>query len=172
MDRRAPRRPWQAGAGLMVFDEEFEVRADIERVWTFLLDVDRVARCVPGCQGAEPLGEPGTYRARIAVRLGPVAAAFALKVRITEERRPVYLASTVEGHEGGAASTLTQRNELTLAALADGGTRVRFHTEVNVLGRLGKFGAGLLRQTARGMAEEFAARVRARLESVTESPTA
>ncbi len=156
----------------MVFEEEFRVQAPVERVWEFLLDVGQVAGCVPGCVSARRLDAPGRFRVEIAVRVGFIAATFTVRVELTEQRPPTYLASVAYGEERGLGSTLTQRNELSLIGEPDGGTRVRFRTDVNVLGRLGKLGQGLMRETARRMVAEFATCLRTRLEAEAVEPTA
>ena len=67
----------------MQIQTEFVVRAPIERVWTYLLDVHRVARCVPGAELTEVVDER-TWKGKTNVKVGPVALSFAGTVVIQE----------------------------------------------------------------------------------------
>ena len=54
----------------MKLEQSFDVRAPVERVWETLVDVERVAPCLPGAEITEA-GDDGTYRGTFSVRLGP-----------------------------------------------------------------------------------------------------
>jgi carbon monoxide dehydrogenase subunit G len=59
----------------MKLEQSFEVRAPLERVWETLVDVERVAPCLPGAEITEAGGD-GSYRGTFSVRLGPTTAAY------------------------------------------------------------------------------------------------
>ena len=67
----------------MRLEQAFEVRAPLERVWETLIDVERVAPCLPGAEVTEA-GEDGTYRGTFSVRLGPTTAAYRGELKIEE----------------------------------------------------------------------------------------
>ena len=67
----------------MKLEQSFEVRAPLERVWETLIDVERVAPCLPGAEITEA-GEDGTYRGTFSVRLGPTTAAYRGELKIEE----------------------------------------------------------------------------------------
>ena len=58
----------------MRFENSFVVEAPSEEVWEALLDVERVAPCMPGAQVLERTGED-TYKVGIKVKLGPIVDA-------------------------------------------------------------------------------------------------
>ena len=60
----------------MEFDNSFEVPLPPAEAWKVLLDIKRVAPCMPGAELTEVLDE-NTYKGKINVRLGPVALTFA-----------------------------------------------------------------------------------------------
>src|ERR1700694_4768199 len=72
-----------AGAAIMEFDNSFEVPLPVEETWKILMDIRRIAPCMPGAELAEVVDDR-TYKGRIGVRLGPVALAFAGTVRFEE----------------------------------------------------------------------------------------
>ena len=148
----------------MKIDATFAVAAPIQRVWQFITDPEQVAACVPGCQSYEVLG-PKKYKASVKVAVGPIKTTFNVTVELTNEQAPTFLASTTRGEEGSKASTLTAQNELRLAPGADGMTDVSYSSEISLVGRLGKFGLGMMKKKAKKLGEEFAEEFRARVEA-------
>jgi hypothetical protein len=86
-------------------------------------------------------------------------------VELTEEQPPHYAASVSRGEEGGRASTVTAQNILKLAPNEGGGTEVYYSSEFSVVGRLGKFGLGIMAKKAKALGEEFAKAFRERVEA-------
>ena len=147
----------------MKIDASFIVHASRDRVWAAITDPSRVAPCIPGCESIEII-DPGRYRARVAVSVGPIKAAFNLEVNVTEETPPSFAASTTRGEEGTRASVLTAHNELHLAALEDGMTEVRYVSDISIVGRLGRFGLGVMKKRATALGDAFAEAFRTRVE--------
>ncbi len=67
----------------MEFDNSFEVPLPPAQAWKVLLDIERIAPCMPGAELTEVVGKD-TYKGRIGVRLGPVALTFAGIVKFEE----------------------------------------------------------------------------------------
>src|SRR4051794_10842365 len=67
----------------MKFENDFTVQAPIEQVWTTLLDVERVAPCMPGAEVLERTGE-NAYKVGIKVKVGPISMLYRGQVEITE----------------------------------------------------------------------------------------
>src|SRR5690242_16484185 len=115
----------------MVISTRFELAAPLDMAWAYLLDVEKIAHCVPGASLTEVIDDK-TYAGKIEVKLGPIAVGY--KGRITLES--VDAAShTVrikgEGAEvrgrGGATATMTAQ----LEANGDG-TSVLMNTELAI----------------------------------------
>ena len=147
----------------MKIEDSFRVAAPVDRVWRFITDPAEVGPCLPGCQGVE-VTEPNKYRATIRVAVGPIKTTFNVLVELTDQDPPHRAASVTRGEEGGKASTLTAQSELRLSPTTDGGTEVHYASEVSLVGRLGKFGLGIMKKKAKTLGEEFAAAFRARVE--------
>src|SRR5580700_6600129 len=64
----------------MEFDNAFEVPLPVDEAWKLLMDIRRIAPCMPGAELTDVVDER-TYKGKIAVRLGPVALAFAGTVK-------------------------------------------------------------------------------------------
>ncbi|MFZ2069539.1 MAG: SRPBCC domain-containing protein, partial [Xanthobacteraceae bacterium] len=65
----------------MEFDNSFDVPLSPEQAWSVLMDIPRIAPCMPGAELTE-LVDPQHFKGKISVRLGPVALAFAGRVEI------------------------------------------------------------------------------------------
>ncbi|MGH2990108.1 MAG: SRPBCC domain-containing protein, partial [Solirubrobacterales bacterium] len=67
----------------MRIENDFEVPAAPAETYALLVDLERVATCIPGGEvGARE--DDGSYPATIAVKLGPMRMTYAGKVRIDE----------------------------------------------------------------------------------------
>jgi uncharacterized protein len=60
----------------MEFDNSFEVPLPPAQAWAVLMDIRRIAPCMPGAALTDVV-DAQTYKGKISVRLGPVALAFA-----------------------------------------------------------------------------------------------
>jgi hypothetical protein len=140
----------------MKIEDSFEVAAPRERVWRLITDPGTVAGCVPGCGGVEVVSDT-LYRAKVSVKVGPIKAAFNMEVEVIEETPPEEVRSKTRGEEGSRASTVSSDNLLRLEVIDDDTTRVHYAAEVSVVGRLGKFGLGVMKKKAESLGRDFAA---------------
>jgi uncharacterized protein len=125
----------------MKLEHSFQVAAPLDRVWEALIDVERVAPCLPGAEITEA-GEDGTYRGTFSVRLGPTTAAYRGELAMEEvdagAHRAVMRASGQDKRgQGSAKATIvsTMREEA-------GTTMVDVETDFTITGRLARFGRG------------------------------
>src|SRR5437588_1975201 len=95
----------------MHIENSFDVNASAQQVFEFLLDVNRVARCVPGAELSEVV-DPSTFRGRVKIKVGPITVAYSGTARIAsrdESTRTAVLEA--EGREttgpGSARATST-----------------------------------------------------------------
>ena len=145
-----------------LFEQVFSVNAPIDRVWDFLLDFERLAPCIPGCEKIERIDDTSFF-ITAAARVGIVEARFRMRVTMTEQRPPHHLSSVAKGEDPMLGSSVDMRNQLDLAALGPSETEVRYRSEVSVLGRLGSLGFSIMKEKVRRQGEEFAANVRRQL---------
>jgi len=139
----------------MLIENEFEVAAPVEKVWTYLLDVPKLVPCLPG---AEFIGDDGhgTYEGRVTTKMGPVSLRFAGKAKILEAdavaRRIVMQGSgSEEKGKGTAAMTVTS----TLVA-AGRGTKVTVAQDLQVSGAAAQFGRGMIADVTSVLMKSFA----------------
>jgi carbon monoxide dehydrogenase subunit G len=147
----------------MRIEGSFTVAAPREHVFAEITNPVLMASCIPGCEAIEVI-DPKTYRARILVEVGPIKARFNLVVELTAEQPPARVLSLTRGEEGGRASMLSANNELLLEATADGGTEVKYISNVTITGRLGKFGLGIMKKRSEALAAKFVQAFRGQVE--------
>ena len=124
--------------------------------------------CFPGCESVTALGED-KYKAVIKVKIGPIKTVFNVNFEATEERPPEYSAYTTRGEEGNRASRLKAESTLTLSPLDDCRTTVVYASDLSIVGRLGKFGLGVMTKKADSMGDEFVQALCAQIEGRPES---
>jgi carbon monoxide dehydrogenase subunit G len=148
----------------MQIENEFTVPAPVDRVWDQLLDVERVAPCMPGAELTEVVDDR-TWRGVVNVKLGPVSLSFAGSVVMQERddasHRVVLLAKGLERRGKGAANaTVTSWLEP-----ADGLTTVRMQADVQLTGAVAQLSRGLLPEVSRKLTQQFAECLRTGMSS-------
>lgn len=154
----------------MELEHSFTIPVPPEQAWGVLLDVEKVAPCMPGATVDSVDGDE--IRGRIKVKVGPVALTYAGTARFTDKdeqaRKVVLEASGKETRGSGtAAATITS----SLAGEA-GQTRVVVHTTMTVTGRPAQFGRGVLAEVGGRVIEKFAVNLAAQLSGGAAAPAA
>jgi carbon monoxide dehydrogenase subunit G len=137
---------------------EFTVAAPLERTWETLLDIERVAGCLPGAS-IEPVGEDGIYRGSMRIKVGPVNMSYSGTVRLADVDGDQHVASfdaRAKETKGTGTAAAVIRNRLEPAGE---GTHVVVETDLNVTGRAAQFGRGLMEDVAARMLGDFAGRL-------------
>lgn len=147
----------------MQLENSLEVAAPPEQVWEFLLDVERVAPCMPGAELTEIVDER-TWKGKVTLKLGPVSLAFLGTVVMQEQdpagRRVVLKADGKETRGKGSASALVTTQ---LEGADGGGTRVVMLTDLSISGTLSQYGRGMIADVSQRLTNQFAECLRAQL---------
>ena len=149
----------------MKLERSFEVRAPVERVWETLIDIERVAPCLPGAEISEA-GDGRTYRGSFSVRLGPTTAAYRGELQLEDvdqaARRVVMRASGQDKRGQGSAkasivSTMHEEGDA---------TRVDVETDFTITGRPARFGrGGMIQDISNRLLREFADCLQQKIEA-------
>ena len=125
--------------------------APVQTVWDLLMDTERVAACIPGCDRLEPLGD-NRYRARLTVALAAVSGAFDGTVAMLDQQPPESYRLVVDGKGPGGFVTGESR-----IALSDRGsaTEVTVEGRVQVGGTIARVGQRILSSVAKMMMDRF-----------------
>src|SRR3977135_1798601 len=135
----------------MEMDHSFTVPVPPERAWDVLLDVEKIAPCMPGATVDEFDGEVVT--GRIKVKVGPVSLTYRGTAKFTErdpDARVILLEASGKETRGAGTASATVRAMLEPESGGEG-TTASMHTTMNVTGRPAQFGRGgmIARRTRR-----------------------
>jgi carbon monoxide dehydrogenase subunit G len=122
-----------------------------EQVYDLLHDPAVLARCMPGCESLEQIGE-NEYAMKMKMALASVSGLFQGKVTATEPNRPESFRLTVEG--SGKIGFMKGDGLLKLAE-ANGGTAVNYEGDVQVGGTIAAVGQRLIDTTAKMLIKRF-----------------
>jgi carbon monoxide dehydrogenase subunit G len=153
----------------VLIENSFRVPVPVEQAWRTLLDVPRIAPCLPGATLEESEGT--THRGRVKVKVGPIQLAYKGEATIAEQdeagRRLVLLASGKETRGSGAASARV------VARLVDrdGATDVQVATDLELTGKPAQFGRSIIADVSGRLIDQFATNLAA-LMVASETPTA
>ncbi len=126
----------------MELEHSFTVPVPEERAWEVLLDVERVAPCMPGASLDSVEGDK--ISGRIKVKVGPIAMTYAGTAKFTERDENAHvIVLEASGKETRGAGTASAKVRSTLQG-EDGQTHVVVNTTLNVTGRPAQFGRGVM----------------------------
>ena len=138
----------------MKIEDSFRVEVPVEEAWKVLLDLERIAPCLPGAQLTEVEGDE--YRGTVKIKVGPITAQYKGVAKIEEAdeaNRKVVLQA--EGRDtrgqGNASATVTA----TLVPDGDG-TTVNIDTDLNITGKVAQFGRGVMADVSSKLLGQFA----------------
>jgi uncharacterized protein len=154
----------------MKLEHSFKVTAPLEHVWEALIDVERVAPCLPGASITEA-GDDGTYRGTFSVRLGPTTASYRGELSMQEVDAAAHRAvMSAKGQDqrgqGSANATIvsTMREE-------GGATTVDVETDFTITGRLARFGrGGMIQDVSNRLLRDFSDCLQKTIEASEAAP--
>jgi carbon monoxide dehydrogenase subunit G len=148
----------------MQLENSFTVPAPPDVAWDILLDVPRIAPCMPGAELTETVGER-TYKGNAKLRVGPVSLTFSGEAEITEIDAAARVATVqAKGNDtkgrGAASATVVFR------LVADGdASRVDITSDIDLTGSIAQYGraSGLIDAIAGQIISDFATNLEAEI---------
>ena len=148
----------------MQLENSFQVSAPPEKVFAYLLDINKVVGCVPGAELTEVV-DPTTFKGKVKVKVGPITVAYSGTARISERDEASRTAKlTADGREttgpGSAQVSATMKVQT-----AGDGSLVEIVTEYQVRGRVANFGRGVMEDVSKRLIKDMANCIQANLEA-------
>ena len=149
-------------------EEKFTVAAPVERVWQFLLSPELVASCLPG---AALRGQEGadTYLGTMKIKVGPVTSEFKGKATMSDidpDAHRLKLSGTGDDVSGGGSARMIM--DLGVRATAEG-SEVQVVADVDIAGKLVRFGRGMIEGVSKQLFKQFVERARDRIAQISPS---
>jgi carbon monoxide dehydrogenase subunit G len=137
----------------MEMSGERRIAAPRARVWEALNDPEALKAAIPGCEHIEKHSDT-ELTARIALKIGPMAAKFTAKVHLENLDPPASYTISGEGN-GGAMGFAKGGADVTLEEAGPAETLLRYAVKAQVGGKMAQLGARLIDSTAKQMADQF-----------------
>ena len=139
----------------MKLENSFEVPTPPEQAWALLMDVPRVIPCMPGAKLDETVDD-STWKATMAVRLGPIALSFKTDVKREQADEAAHRATlSARAREARGRGNANATIESSLAP-QNGGTRVEIVTDLQLSGPVAQYGRGLVHDVSSQLVTQFA----------------
>jgi hypothetical protein len=139
----------------MLIENGFTVARPVGEVWDYLLDVERIAPCMPGAELTETVDER-TWKGKVNMKFGPVSMSFAGQVQMAERddaahRVVLHARGTEQKGKGAADAKVTSWLE------PDGdGTSVKMEADITLSGAAAQLSRGLLPEVTKRLTQQFA----------------
>jgi carbon monoxide dehydrogenase subunit G len=140
----------------VLIENEFTVAAPQDELWAYLLDVEKIAPCMPGAELTETVDDKN-WKGKLNAKFGPVSLAFAGTVAMTERddaaHRVVLTAKGMEQKGKGAANaTVTSW----LEPGPDDKSTVKMTADITLTGAAAQLSRGLLPEISKKLTQQFA----------------
>lgn len=132
---------------------ERRIPAPRQRVWDALNDPEMLRAAIPGCESVTRTAEDA-FEARVALKIGPMAAKFGGKVKLENINAPASYTITGEGN-GGAMGFAKGGADVVLEEVGPDETLLKYTVKAQVGGKMAQLGARLIDSTAKQMSDQF-----------------
>jgi uncharacterized protein len=148
----------------MQLENSFTVGAPPDRVFAYLLDVNKIVGCVPGAELSEVV-DPTTFKGKVKIKVGPITVAYSGTARIAD-RDDANHAATLEADGRETTGPGSARAKARMTVEADGaGSMVKIVTDYSIAGRVAQFGRGVMEDVSRRIVTDMAACIKANVEA-------
>ena len=146
-------------------DNSFTVPVPPDQAWDVLLDVERIAPCMPGASVTSVDGD--NVNGQVKVKLGPLSLAYKGTAKFIDKDQASHtITLDASGKETKGAGTASANVQAVLKpGDADGTTLVAIHTSLSVTGKPAQFGRSLLPDVSGKLIDQFATNLEAMINA-------
>ena len=147
----------------MQLENSFTVPVPIDEAWRVLLDIERIAPCMPGAALDSVTGDD--FTGRVKVKLGPINLTYQGKASLHREGRDRAQGGHRRPRQGPARQRHRRGDRHRHAGRRGCATRVDVLTDLNITGRPAQFGRGVMTDVGNKLLGQFADKLSAQLAS-------
>jgi hypothetical protein len=149
---------------------DFRMEADLppppEEVWRVMVDIGRIAACIPGCEQVEERERLKLYYAVMKQKIGPFKLEVPAEIVVEDYQEPAYVRAYASGRDKFTGTTLKVGLLVTVEAVGGAASRLIVEATLTVAGRLASLGYGVIKKKAEENFAEFEKRFLAELEAI------
>lgn len=142
---------------------EFKVEAVIPRlagdVWAVLVDIPKIASCIPGCEDVVERSRLADYSAVLKQKLGPFKVALPATIVVEEVREPNWIRAVASGVEKFTGTRIDVILKMDLRDTEAGQSLMVAECEMQVAGKLASLGYSVIKKKAEENFAEFRMRL-------------
>jgi uncharacterized protein len=140
----------------MQIENEFTVAQPVEPLWAYLLDVEKIAPCMPGAELTEHVDDT-TWKGKVNVAFGPVKLSFAGTVQLRERDDSAHRVTlAAKGMEAKGKGAATANVTSWLEPVDASSTLVHMQADITLTGAAAQLSRGLLPEISKQMTQRFA----------------
>ena len=139
----------------MKLENRFTVPVPVDQAWKVLLDVERIAPCMPGATLTSFQGDH--FEGTVKVKVGPINLTYGGKAAFVSKDEATHVA-VIDGSGKETRGTGTAKALITCRLIGKGDTtEIEVDTDLNVTGKPAQFGRGVLADVSAKLVDQFAA---------------
>lgn len=135
-------------------------------VWLVMVDIARIAGCIPGCEQIEEHEKLKLYRAVLKQKIGPFKLEVPAEIVVDEYQEPNFVRARAVGKDKFTGTILTVNLDVKLAPEEANGSRLGVDADLQVAGRLASLGYSIIKKKAEENFAVFEQHLRAELEKI------
>ncbi len=152
----------------MQLEHSFTVPVGVEQAWAVLLDIERVAPCMPGAVLDSVDGD--SFTGRVKIKLGPVNLTYKGSASFIEKDESTHRAVIdATGKDARGNGTAAAKVTATLVGKGDS-TEVKVLTDLNITGKPAQFGRGVMVDVGNKLIGQFATCLEGKIGGTSEPP--
>ena len=148
----------------MILEGKIAAEVPAVTIWNFLMDIDRFASCLPGLEQVTQIDER-TFDGVVGATVGPISGKFAFRSTIVDSAPPSRMVVQTDGADSVTHSAVSATLTVTLGEVSENHTEMTYRADIAINGRLAILGDMVLRATSALVLEEFARRLKEKLET-------
>jgi uncharacterized protein len=150
----------------MDFRMDAELPSAPERVWPVMVDIGRIAACIPGLEQIQEHEKLKRYSAVMKQKIGPFKLEVPAEITVEEHQEPDFVRARAFGKDRFTGTTMDVVLNVRLAPFAGSGSRLEVDATLQVAGRLASLGYSVIKKKAEENFAEFETRFRSQLELI------
>jgi carbon monoxide dehydrogenase subunit G len=149
----------------MHFEQTVEVDTDTKTVWKFLWEVERLARCLPGCQEVEEIEPQKKYTVVVEERIGPFKAKFKMDVEVLDFDLESRVRIQAVGKDPKLGASTRAELDVQIQGLGPAKTALNVTADIQVVGKIASLGQVAIKRKAQDIVTRFANAIATELAS-------